>query len=326
LYYEKALHCDIENPTALRGLWKYYRIKGMDEQADELESRLPPLVENYLYYLNKFGEGSISFPSEKLINYYKYLEHLPEGVPTPWWIPHHVYYIYMRLGFPELAKKYANEEWLIRFSIPLDKYSFDNSWIEEMNGNYDSALVFLQKSDQNYPGNRAGFLMLAARNSMRNRDYETACVYLDSMELVHPEWLEMLSNGDARLIYPFGYSYIKTGQKEKGEHHLRGLIQKYEQEIEQNWVFAQDQFTWFEIALAWSALGNKENSFRYLNRLVELHGCQLWFILELEINPMFDTIRGLVEYEIVLKEFKHNYNQEHQRIKKLVEKMGLEAA
>ncbi len=324
MYYDKALFYDPKNPKALRGLWKYYRLKGMDDKARDLEHHLPVFVENYLLYRKSFAEESISYPSEKLKQFYKYLEVLPEDVPTPWWMVHQVYYIYMRLGYPELARKYANEEWLIRFSNPLKTNSFHNSLIAELNGNYDSAQVFLQKSDQNQLGNKSGYLMLAARNCMRNRDYETACVYLDSMEYVNPDWLNMLSHGGSRLIYPFGYSYIKTGKKEKGEYHLKGLINRYEKEIEQNFTFALDQITHFELALAWSALGNKEKSLQTLKQLTELGGCQLWFILELENNPMFDAIRGSEEYDYVLKEFNKNYQREHQRIKELVLSMGLE--
>lgn len=326
-FYEKALAIDENNNRAIVGLWKYYRLCELNDQAKAFESRLPEQIINYNYYMSKFSDIDVVHPVEKLDAFYKYLELKPEDFITPWWMYHRVFYIYMSMGFPGLAKKYASEENLIVYTEPLPNNSFNYSLIQELNGNYDSALVYIKARYNENPGDVFNYLLLAARNSMRERNYNKASIYLDSMEIINKNWLVMLSSDSSRLLYPFGYSYIKTGQIQKGEYLLNRLVKKYETEIETHWTFAREnRFSYLEIALTFSALGKVEKSLAYLNQLVEKGGCQLWFILEMKNNPMFDTIRETPEYNEIFQKLEKNYNREHERIKKLLISRGIEPA
>jgi len=326
--YEKALSLDQENKAALTGLFSYYKLKGQPDVAKQFEPKQNKGVKNYLYYKSQAASNYfISNPVRKIEAFYNYLETKPDDEVTPGWMLEHVFEVYMRMGFPELAQKYSKEMHMVQHKGPVPKYCYHTALIEEFNGHYDSAFVHVQKAYEKNPGEKPNYLMLAARNSMRQRNYAEACTYLDEMEKEGEDenWLEMLSHL-SRLMYPFGYSYLMTGQQEKGEYYLKRLTKRYEDEIETNWVLAQLHYTYIELAMVYSALGEEEKALQCLSAVLDKGACQLWFIMELEKNPMFDRIRDRTEYDSLLEAFRNNYNRERQLIEKLLIKKGIRPA
>lgn len=314
--------------NALGGLWKYYNIKGQPDKAARYKHWQDKRVRNYLFYLQEFSNYYIDNPVRKLEAFYNYLEKKPVDEVIPWWMLQHVYEVYMRMGFPELARKYCYEMHMIQYTGPVPQFCYHTALIQEFNGNYDSAFVHIQNAYEKNPGEKSNYLMLGARNAMRQRNFEEACTYLDQMEemVVEEEnWLEMLSHL-SRVMYPFGYSYLKAGQKGKGEYYLKRLVKRYKDEIETNWTMAQLHYTYIELAMTYSALNEKEKALECLSSVLEKGACQHWFILELENNPMFDNIRDREQYDALLVAFKNNYKRERRLIEKLLKKKGIKPA
>jgi hypothetical protein len=50
------------------------------------------------------------------------------------------------------------------------------------------------------------------------------------------------------------------------------------------------------------------------------------FINDLKTNPMFDNVRSEPEFQKITRELEKKYNEEHEKIKKLLIRHGLEPA
>ena len=76
--------------------------------------------------------------------------------------------------------------------------------------------------------------------------------------------------------------------------------------------------------MVYSAMGDKEEAFKYLQEIGNMKACPFWFILELKNSPWFDNIRNEQEFKILLNEFENKFQKEHEQIKKLLISRGIE--
>jgi len=331
IWLDKALLLDSTNYKALLLTKRYYeQIKDYKqvEKLEELISKSHKTIKNYSYYINEFAQHKKRREPCKMIQaYYNYTKIKPGDIETPWWILQNVYDAFNRMGFPKEARIYAKRFYRVQRDTTILANTYHCIILETHHGNFETALEIAEKNSEK---NKADLnaLWLNAYCSMRNRDYSEACSFLDKMEnMSFGNVLEMISSVNGRLYtFPLGYSYLMNGQEEKGKYYLNRLIEKYETEISTNSAWEHLLYPYFEAAMVWSALGNSEKSFDYLNQLLEMDApIYLWFVIELKSNPMFDTIKDTDEYERILNLYENRYQEEHNKIEELLaerKKMG----
>lgn len=324
IYLDKALLLDSTNYKALtlkKGYFESIKNYEKAEEIDRLISKSFKTIKNYNYYLSEFFKYYPQEPVKVIKAFYEYIEIKPGNIQTPWAVLQTMYFIYNRMGFPKEARQYANQFYMTLRDTTIEANSYHCIILETHHGNFKAALEIAEKNKNKNNGDNVIYNWLSAYCSMRNRDYSKACSFLDNMEnMRNKNILEIFSGVHGRIFtFPFGYSYIMNGQEEKGKYYLNRLIKKYETEISTNNVWAAWYYPYFEAAMVWSALGNAQHSFDYLNQLLEMNApIYLWFIIELKSNPMFDTIRGTDEYKSILNSYEKRYNEEHKKIEQLL--------
>jgi AraC-like DNA-binding protein/TolB-like protein len=331
LFFEKALIFNNDNKEAINGLFSYYKEKGFDVKAKEYESRMShKTIKNFLFYLNesyKYAEQRNHY--HQLNSFYRYMLLKPDDHEAPLWVYHNVYETLNEMGFPVQARTYAAKWHIIKSSNPMPDNSFRDLMINEFNGNYETAFQLAKQTLDTCSWTLYDENLYMARYFERKRNFTEACKYLDVMENVMgpwgENWLDMLSN-KSRLNYPFGYCYLKTGQEEKAKHYFNRFIKKYSDEIELRAYFARNYYSYMEIAMVHSAMGNKDEAFKNLYELKKMNASPLWFILELKDSPWFDNIRENPEFDNLIIFLEKGYQKEHERIKELLISEGMEPA
>ena len=329
LFYGRALIFDETNQEAISGLYKYYTEKGIDAKAKELEARISrKSIKNFLFYLNEFSKYSAQRDYYNQLNsFFNYIDSKPTDTEVPWWVCENVYVTLNEMGFPVQARNFADKKYLTRWKKNLLVNSPEAFYIYEFTGDYETGYhIAKQVVDTSswIPPNESFFLV---RYFERKGDFAEASRYLDILENVMgpwgQNWLEMLSD-TSRLIYPFGYCYLKTGQQDKADYYFNRLIKKYSDEIRLKAYFARNYYCFLEISMVYSAMGDKEEAFKYLQEIGNMKACPFWFILELKNSPWFDNIRNEQEFKILLNEFENKFQKEHEQIKKLLISRGIE--
>ena len=123
-----------------------------------------------------------------------------------------------------------------------------------------------------------------------------------------------------------GYTYLKNGMKEKADFHFKGSIKRAEDQIKLNSINARRYISHFNLALIYAILNDKQKSFQYLEMIKKSPSITLNFINDLKTNPMFDNVRSEHEFQKITLELEKKYLEEHEKIKKLLIRHGLEPA
>jgi hypothetical protein len=82
----------------------------------------------------------------------------------------------------------------------------------------------------------------------------------------------------------------------------------------------------FNIARAYSILGDREKTLEYLRYLINVEGVDIYLINELEDWPTFDFVRDTPEFNEVLVHLKERFNDTHEQIARLLKEHGIEPA
>ena len=113
---------------------------------------------------------------------------------------------------------------------------------------------------------------------------------------------------------------------EKASPLFEGAVKNFEEQIKYSSWEAKLYFSHFCLAKIYAALNNKQQSIHYLKLMKEATSTPKEFICDLKNDPMFDNVRNEPEFQKITRELEIKYNEEHERIKKLLIKHGLEPA
>ncbi len=321
IYLEKALKYDKTNIDAATYLRGYYIQKGLYNEADKLLPLTENRVKNYIYYGGKIFEFfDLNDRYRSLDAYLNYLETKPADVPIPDYITKVAFYNYLNTGFPARALE-INEKYWKSVHDTLN-YFFRKAELELNYGNQDSAVSICSWLYDIHPA----YLLVHFYFVDQSFKLQRAC----SKEF------NMLPNirGKENFILPqvppnfyvFGYTFFKEGNKEKADYHFKGSIKKAEEEIELNTANARSYNSLFNLATIYAIINEKQKSLHYLNMIKESKSISIQFINELNTNPMFDNLRNEPEFQEISNELEKKYLEEHEKIKKLLIKHGLEPA
>jgi tetratricopeptide (TPR) repeat protein len=318
IYLIKALHFDEKKIEAASYLRQYYIRKGMLNEADKLLPVTENRVKNYGYYegkLTEFYELNDMYHAAEA--YLKCMETKPSDMPARNYMTNRAFYNYLYSGFPIRARVLNDENFKsVRDTFP---YLIRKADWEITYGSKDSALAIcyqLQKNNQsslNYLYYRVLFYNL-------NREHAKA---LETMRMLE-EKLLLVSGSIPPMFKIFGYTYLKNGMKEKADYHFKGSIKLIEDEIKLNSANARTYDSHFNLARIYAILNDKQKSLQYLERIKESRSVPLNFIKDLKNDPMFDNVRSEPEFQKITRELEKKYLEEHEKIKKLLIRHGLE--
>ena len=320
IYLNKALLFDSKNISAAESLRMYYIRKGLLNEADKLLPLTENRVKNYVYYQWKTGEfNELNDNYHGLEAYLNYIETKPPDMTARDYITNAAFYYYLNTGFSFRARE-LNEEILKSVRDTLF-YSFRKADWHMTYGSRDTALAIcyqLHKKDTL----RVDYLYYEVLFNNLKGDYARA---LDALRIYEQE---VVLHGGA---YPHvfengGYTYLKNGMKEKADYHFKGSIERAEDEIKLNSTDARTFESHFRLALIYSILNDKEKSLYYLGMIKESRSVPIKFINEIKTNPMFDNLRNEPEFQKITGELEKKYLEEHEKIKKLLIRHGLEPA
>ena len=148
---------------------------------------------------------------------------------------------------------------------------------------------------------------------------------LDTLQKLEEKVL-LVADSITPNYYVYGYTYLKNGMKEKADYHFKGSIKRAEDEIKLNSANARTYDSHFNLALIYAILNDKQKSLQYLGMIKKSRSVPLNFINDLKTNPMFDNVRKEPEFQKITRELEKKYLEEHEKIKKLLIRHGLEPA
>ena len=322
-YSSRALHFDDKNSNAysLRG-WLFFQ-KNMKEEAEKalnLAIRYNPngspaydyLADMYYNSGDSYKAIKYKFKAIKLesnsIDKRKNLVSLWDS--------------FNNVGLYSEALKYAEK--LIALTGDSTYYYWSLLQTDFNLGNYKSVLNFAHKiysTDSLNLGKLLGYhhSYFLGNTYMNLREYKKA------YRMVEKYTESMKEQG--RKVEPhhyFGYVYSQSGRTEEANFHFEGAI-KYRLQLIEQYKPKEISPPNLGLAFIYAAHGEKAKALEYMravNRCVPyLYRCA--HITSLKINPMVDCIRNEPEYKEFLKNAESRYQEEHNKVEKLLRAEGM---
>jgi TolB-like protein/AraC-like DNA-binding protein len=314
---DKALFYDANNEIALYLKRNCLLSKGLIEEADKITAIMThDNIRNYDYY-----EGLMSYyyfcndNYNTIESYFKYKEVKPEDLFTPEYMIRFASFAFTEAGYTEEAKKITQE--ILKLYNDSVIYYEGLAGIEISSGYYITALNYFDKIIQIDSTNNNYISQTIVCNIQLN-DYKTALKNLQHFEN------KLNNSNDSILPDPvFGFVYLKNGIQNKANYHFEGSIKRLNAEIILNNLNAQRYISHFNLATIYSAMGKKEKALEYLKMFKNRKTGILWTITSLKGFPMFDNIRNEPEFQEILKDVEAKYQNEHERVGKLLKEQGL---
>jgi AraC-like DNA-binding protein/TolB-like protein len=320
IYLDKALYFDKLNKLAAGFLRQYYIQKGMLDEADKLLPLMDKKVKFYGYFMGKLSEYcDLNERFHVAEAYLNYLETKPPDVPVRNYMSERAFWNYLSMGFPVRASELSEEKW--ESARDTFQYLIRKINMEIHYGSKDSALEISNQIHFKYPS-YLGNLLYRIQFCNYYGQYTQALDTLKKLE----ERILMVSDSIAPNFYVHGYTYLKNGMKEKADFHFKGSIKRAEDEIKLNSANARTYNSHFNLALIYAILNDKQKSIQYLGMIKKSPSITLNFVNDLKTNPMFDNVRNEPEFQKIARELEKKYYEEHEKIKKLLIRHGLEPA
>jgi tetratricopeptide (TPR) repeat protein len=320
IYLSKALQFDKKNITAASNLRQYYILKGLLNEADKLLPVTENRVKNYIYYEGKHDEfKELNDLYHALEAFLSFMETIPPDMPIQDYLTNRAFYHYLSMGFPIRARE-LNEE-ILKSVHDTSRYLARKADWETDYGSKDSALMIYHQLDKNDQSSIT-YLYFAVQYCNFQKDYAKA---FDTMQKLEEKVLLAMGSIPPDFFVG-GYTYLKNGMKEKADYHFKGSIKRAEDEIKLNSYNARRYNSHFNLALIYAILNDKQKSLQYLGMIKQSRSVTLNFINDLKTNPMFDNVRNEPEFQKIARELEKKYLEEHEKIKKLLIRHGLEPA
>jgi AraC-like DNA-binding protein/TolB-like protein len=320
IYLDKAIQFDKTNYLPAGYLRQYFLKKGMFEEANKLLPIINNRVKNYNYYMGKLPEFvDLNDRYHVAEAYLNYMETKPTDLPTQNYMTNSAFYNYLHTGFPIRARVLNEENFKsVRDTFPylIRKANFEITY-----GSKDSALMIcyqLHKKNPSFPYH----LYYGVQYYNDKGEHDKALETLNKLK----EKQLLVADSITPNYYVYGYTYLKNGMKEKADYHFKGSIKRAEDEIKLNSANARTYNSHFNLALIYAILNDKQKSLQYLGMIKESRSMPLNFINDLKTNPMFDNVRQEPEFQKITRELEKKYLEEHEKIKKLLIRKGLEPA
>ena len=117
-----------------------------------------------------------------------------------------------------------------------------------------------------------------------------------------------------------GQTYLNLGKEEESTYYLnrsRELINELDEL--QRVPFITEVGDIFARAGLYANLGDKDKAFEYLRLYYQTQYSPVWIVIQLKVDPAFDSIRDEPEFQQIVKDCETKYQAEHERVRQWLE-------
>lgn len=226
------------------------------------------------------------------------------------------------VGLYEEGKKYAEK--LITLTGDSTYYYWTLLQVDYNLGNYKSVVNYANKL-YNTDSLNLGKLLGMHHSYFLGNTYLNLRDYKEAYRILQKYTESMQRQG--RIVQPyhyFGYVYLQNGLTEEANFHFEGAIKHRLYFIELNKPTEVSPPN-LGLAYIYAARGEKAKALEHMravNRCAPfLYRCA--HLTGLKINPMIDCIRNEPEYKEFLKNAEARYQEEHDKVEKLLRNEGI---
>jgi TolB-like protein/lipoprotein NlpI len=119
-----------------------------------------------------------------------------------------------------------------------------------------------------------------------------------------------------------GFALWRVGKIEEARKYLDQQIKYSEESIQLKRDIAHWKAAYYDLAITYAFLGNKEKAYQYLDELNKGNTCQIRFIIFLKHDPPLESIRSEERFQKILQNYEAKYLAEHERVRKWMEEQG----
>jgi TolB-like protein/AraC-like DNA-binding protein/Flp pilus assembly protein TadD len=312
---DKALHFDPKHPEAytLKGL--IYSRKGMNKEAEEalmLSIKYKPNNSTAYCYLGKiyFSQGNCSRAIENQLQAFHLQNNSMQERNN---VKSFCSSLYC-LGFYKEGEKYASR--LLELGNDSSYYYWGLASAELDLGNYKSALrsaLKMYAGDTNDPDN----IYLLMYTYLYLRDFKEADRLLQ-------KYLAIMKQQGRKIEpdYLLGFVYLENGQKEEANFHFEGTIKKMSKYLEDRQPSIVC-LAYMTLAKIYSARDEKVKAMGFLKKAKDSMGSAIFRVKDFKNCTMLDNIRSESGFAEYLKEAETRYQNEHDKVEKLLHQEGI---
>jgi len=120
-----------------------------------------------------------------------------------------------------------------------------------------------------------------------------------------------------------GFALWRVGKIKEARKYLDQQIKYSEESIQLKRDIAHWKAAYYDLAITYAFLGNKEKAYQYLDELNKGNTCQIRWVTFLKYDPPLASIRSEERFKKILQNYEAKYQAEHERVKKWLEEQGM---
>ena len=296
----------------------YYQQKGMHEEALRYFEKLwENKRKNEEYYLSRgnFHSWNADF-YEAINNYLIYIELKPDTVLINQEALNKIAIDFCNSGFPEQGKQFA--ELLYHQHNDSIRHLKMMVQLDYINGNFKESvdnLLLLYLTDTlnlNYLHDIMDLWFHLGNN-------KTALEWAKKYEKI-----EMMVNGKIKPDSFRGYLYMDNGENDKAKWEFEGTKTLCNDRIKYNNPFAQERYVYGLLSAIYAMQGDKQMALDYFSEMTKRKTISHLALIQVKNLPIYDNISNEPEFREMIQILEKKYLEEHEKIKKLLIRKGLE--
>ena len=226
-------------------------------------------------------------------------------------------FAYKDIGFFEKARYYYNEAFTLDSNKIVDlNHLLILAAVEEKFDEAKEITKKLQKIDTTYIP-RGDYIVIGLTTG--DVEKEEADAYAKKII----EFYNKSGEPNLQESHRVGFILSRVGKMEEARKYLDQQIKYCEESIKLDRNLAQWKAAYYDLAITYAFLGNKEKAYKYLDELIKGNTCQIRWITYLKYDPLLENIRNEEPFQKILHNYEAKYQAEHERVRKWLEEQGM---
>ena len=143
-------------------------------------------------------------------------------------------------------------------------------------------------------------------------DFESAYTYYErTIEITSAQNLDVYQGEKAKI----GLVLSKIGMIAESENYFSDYLEYAEND--------ESIYKHLSLAVYNSYKGNSESAIEHMKQFSKQKNYPYWYILFVEIDPLFDNVRGHPEFKKVMSEIEINFWKYHEKMKASLREKGI---
>jgi TolB-like protein/Tfp pilus assembly protein PilF len=290
---------------------RYYYQMGKPEKAiEEYDKAIKLNPNDWIAYSEKGGLYS-NYDLVKSIDSYNKAISLNRGEQLPELL-RELSYQYLEAGLLEYYKNYLQKAFKLK-GDSLDYYTCFEC-IEYHHSNFATAIEYNKKRFTADSSN-ADILFYSGKYCSYIGQYKEALKYYKKAL----ENSKSLSYEKIFSLYLVGWAYWQNGYKEEAEYYFNKQIDYCNKLNELGRVLGDPYHKFYDLAAVYAFRGERDKAYNYLRIFNKRQMVQQSWVIEINNNPLFNSIRNEPEFQQIVRDVEAKYQAEHERVRKWLE-------